>query len=58
MKRLSDYGDIMTVHDVQEFLGVGKNTVYDLLHKGKLRHKKIGSKYIIPKSSVKEFLNT
>ena len=57
MKRLKDYGDIMTVKDVQDFLGIGKNTVYDLLHNGVLKYKKIGGKYLITKRSVIEFIN-
>lgn len=57
MKRLRDYGDIMTVKEVQEFLGIGKNAVYDLLRKGFLKHKKVGGKYLIAKSSVKSFIN-
>ncbi len=58
MKRLKDYGDILTVKDVQEYMGVGKNTVYELLRKGYLKHKKIGGKYLISKNSVRAFINT
>lgn len=56
MKKLSEYGDILTVKEVQELLGIGKNSVYDLIKNGYLKHKKVGGKYLIPKSSVKNFI--
>ena len=37
---------------------VGKNTIYDLLHKGILKSIKVSRKYLIPKEFIIEFVNT
>lgn len=58
MKRLKDYGDVLSVKDVQEILGIGRNAVYLMLKKGTLKSKRIGVKYIIPKRSVQAYLNS
>lgn len=58
MKKLSDYGDVLNVQDIQEILGIGRNAVYKMLKNGTLKSKKIGTKYIIPKRSVQTYLNS
>ncbi len=58
MKKLSDYGDVLTVQDIQEILGIGRNAVYKLLKNGTLKSKRIGTKYIIPKRSIQTYLNS
>lgn len=57
MQRLNDYGDVLTVKDVQKILGIGRNAVYTMLKNGTLKSKRIGIKYIIPKKSVQTYLN-
>ena len=47
-----NYPDIMTVYQVQEALGVGKNTVYRLLKDGEIKSLKIGNKYKVPKNCL------
>ena len=42
----------MSVEQVQEMLGIGKSTTYDLLKNNIIQHIRIGSKYIIPKKAV------
>lgn len=37
MKKLSDYGDVLSVKDVQEILGIGRNAVYGLLKDGTIQ---------------------
>ena len=58
MKRLKDYGDVLTVKEIQEILGIGRNAVYELLKNGTLKSKKIGTKYIIPKRSIQTYLDS
>lgn len=58
MQRLNDYGDVLTVKDVQKILCIGRNAVYTMLKNGTLKSKRIGIKYIIPKRSVRTYLNS
>ena len=58
MQRLNDYGNVLTVKDVQKILGIGRNAVYTMLKNGTLKSKRIGIKYIIPKRSVRTYLNS
>ena len=54
MKKLCDYGEVLTVKDVQNILGA----VYKMLKNGTLKSKRIGTKYIIPKKSIQTYLNS
>lgn len=56
ISKLRNYGDVLTVEEVQKVLGIGRNSVYMLLKSGELKSKKIGKRYIIPKSSLVDFL--
>lgn len=53
---LADYDDILTTKDVQEFLHIGRNTLYDYLATGKIKSLKIGGKYKIPKIYLLQFI--
>ncbi len=53
-----NYKDILSVSEVCEALSIGKNTIYDLLHKGILKSIKVSRKYLIPKEFIIEFVNT
>ena len=53
----SDYEDVVTVDDVMKMLHIGKNSVYDLLKKHRIESIRVGSRYVIPKKSVINFLN-
>lgn len=50
-----NYPDIVSVEQIMEMLGIGKSSVYSLLKTNQLRHVRVGTKYIIPKSSVIDF---
>lgn len=58
MKKFNDYGEVLTVKDVQKILGIGRNAVYTMLKNGTLKSKRIGIKYIIPKRSIQTYLNS
>lgn len=47
---------LLTPKDVMDILGVGKNTVYQLLDSGKLSGFRIGRNWKIPANSIQEFM--
>lgn len=47
---------ILTVKEVAEVLGLGRNTVYELVRQGKIRSIRIGRQIKVPKSALVEFL--
>ncbi len=53
---LNDYQDILTVEDVQEILGIGKNAVYDLCRNHTIDCFRIKRVWKIPKISVCEYI--
>ena len=48
----SDSSDILSVSDVAEYLGVGKNLVYELLHKGLIKGFRMGSTWKISRMAL------
>lgn len=57
-KMFNDYPDVVTVDDLRQMLHIGRSAAYSLLKSGRIKTLKFGKKYIIPKSSVIDFLNT
>ena len=53
-----EYPEVVTVENVMEMLGIGRNLAYDIIRNGRLKTVKIGKRYIIPKQSVINFLAT
>jgi len=51
-----EYPDVVSVQQVSEMLHVSTPLVYKLLQNGTISAKKVGTKYIIAKKSVIEFL--
>ena len=50
------YPDVVSVEELQSMLNIGRNKAYQLISSGNIKTQKIGRKYIIPKTSVKEFV--
>ena len=50
------YSDIVTPAQLQKILGIGRNSAYKLLSEQTIKSKKIGRKYLIPKSNIIKFL--
>lgn len=48
----------MTVKDLAKALGIGQNTAYSLVKERVIGSKRIGKKYIIPKSCVIDYLQS
>lgn len=53
-----NFPDVVSVDEVKEMLKIGKNTVYDLLKNKQIKAIQLGKKYIIPKKSIIDFLNS
>lgn len=51
------YDDVMTIKELMDYLAIGKNTAYKLLHDGELGYFKIGRIYKISKASVQEYVS-
>lgn len=51
-----NYGDYLTPKELATYLGIHYNTVYELLSKRKIKGKRIGRKWRIPRHRVVEFL--
>lgn len=53
---LEQYESVLTVADLQEILGIGRNTVYALLSSGAIPSLRIGKKWRVPKDAVLHYL--
>ena len=56
--QFDNYPDVVTPEDIQKMLRIGRNSVYYLLKQGKIKSLRVGKKYLIPKTSVINFLQT
>lgn len=52
-----NYKDILNIDEMCEALNIGKNTAYQLLKSNKIRYRKIGKIYKIPKKSLIEYFD-
>lgn len=50
------YGDLLTAEELQEILGVGKNTAYELLKSQKIKCFRIGRLWKIPRKSLELYV--
>ena len=53
---LDSYEEILSVEDVCELLGIGRNNIYKLLSSGQLKAFRNGRIWRIPKKAVEEFI--
>lgn len=51
-----EYPDILTVSQAAKALGIGRNAVYQLVHTHQIGCKRIGTKFIIPKACLIDFV--
>lgn len=52
----ADYPDVVSQKELQQMLGISRSKAYDLLQQGKIKSRKIGTKYKIPKVNIIRFL--
>lgn len=55
---LRDYPDVLNSEQVAEVLGISRKSVYRLLRERTIGSKRIGSKYIIPKRCLVDYLDS
>ena len=55
---LENMNDVLTTKDLYDILPIGKNSLYQLLETNIIKNVRVGSKFLIPKQSVIDFLNT
>ena len=51
-----DYPDILTVQDIMQALGIGRNKAYYMLKHNQIKSIKLGSTYRVPKTYLIEFV--
>ena len=51
------YPDVVSVEQVAEMLHLSLTIIYRLLRSGDIKAKKVGTRYIITKKSVIDFIN-
>jgi excisionase family DNA binding protein len=56
--QLDDLPEVMTAGDVVAYLSgiFGRNAVYDLLHSQRIKNRRHGQKFLIPRSALREFI--
>lgn len=55
---LSKYPDVLTVCQVAEILGIGRNSAYKLVNDNVIGHKKVGKRTLVPKQCLIDYLNS
>jgi excisionase family DNA binding protein len=50
------YPDVLTVEQVQEALGIGRNMAYELLKTKKIKSVRLGKNYRIPKPYLIDYI--
>ena len=51
-----EYGDIMTVENLMDYMNIGRTTAYKLVQSGKIKTIRIGRIYRISKKSIDEYV--
>jgi excisionase family DNA binding protein len=54
----NEYPDIMNVEQVAEALRIGRNSAYKLVKEKVIGSKRIGRKYLVPKSCVIDYVQS
>ena len=52
------YPALLTVKQVAEILGIGRNTAYRLIHEGQIVSLRVGRNIKVPMSAIEKFLET
>ena len=52
--KLKDLPEFLTPHEVRDFLGLGRDSVYKLIESGELPARRLGQRLFIPKKAFME----
>lgn len=50
--------EVFTVYEAARYLTVSTQTIYELMHSGQLKYIRIGCRYKIESSAIKEYLES
>lgn len=53
-----DYPDVLSVDQMAQALGIGRNKAYELIHNREIGFKRIGRRFLIPKISLIDYLTS
>jgi excisionase family DNA binding protein len=56
-RSFDDLPDVLTPADIQQYLPIGRNAVYDLLKTRRIPCTRVGRKILIPKRALRNFLH-
>ncbi len=54
----TEYPDVVSIDELQEMLKIGRNSAYSMLNDGSIKAGRVGKRFIIPKMSVINYLNS
>jgi excisionase family DNA binding protein len=55
--RFAELPDILTPRNLQEYLPLGRNAIYEMLQDQTIRNIRVGQKFLIPKTALGEFID-
>jgi excisionase family DNA binding protein len=55
-RKLDDLPDVLRPQEAAKFLGLGKNTTYELIQQGRLPAVRVGRRLLVPKRGLIRFL--
>lgn len=55
---LKNYKDVLTIKDLKEILGIGKNQTYNLINNGTIPHFRVGKNIKVSKANLIKFLQS
>ena len=58
IEMFQSYPDVVSVDELQNMLGIGRNTAYKLINEKKIKSVLIGRQHKIPKCYIVEYLQT
>ena len=53
----NEYGEILSVEDVMEILGIGKNAAYELFRNGEIKCFRLKNRWKVPKQAIIDYIN-
>lgn len=55
--RHNEFGEILSVKEIEDYLGLGHSTVSNLIISKKLKSFKVGNRRLIRRSAIEKFIN-
>lgn len=55
-KKLDDMPEVLSIKQLHDYLGIGIHQTYDLVHRGTIRSRRVGTRFLVPREAVREYL--